>query len=398
MTTTGPRTPHDESRRGGIQLAMPENHLDVVVTPDSVDPQRPASLRTTIIAVVSMPLFFLLAFTLCYVSATHAPSPHDMALTISGPADVTEQIADAIDSRAEGAFDITRTTDSDAAREAVTDRDAVGALIVDGQDVTTVVASAAGRVATPVITSVGAQVASSLGGTSTVEDAVPLPADDPGGSILFLFLVICTVGGFLSITVISQTVKSGGLRPLLATAAGAALVVPVIGFSMVSVFVDFEVPFGTTAAVIGVGMVYTLTVALIATLFDFLLGQAAVLGVILVVVALSFPSSGGSVPGAMLPPFWQVLHEGWLGAGAYESMRGILFFDGAQVSAWLTQLLVWTGAVILLLVIASVAKRRRSRARVDSTPAGIPNTATPAPTPADQLDSEQEIRLDEGAS
>jgi len=398
VTTTGPRTPHDESRRGGIQLAMPENHLDVVVTPDSVDPQRPASLRTTIIAVVSMPLFFLLAFTLCYVSATHAPSPHDMALTISGPADVTEQIADAIDSRAEGAFDITRTTDSDAAREAVTDRDAVGALIVDGQDVTTVVASAAGRVATPVITSVGAQVASSLGGTSTVEDAVPLPADDPGGSILFLFLVICTVGGFLSITVISQTVKSGGLRPLLATAAGAALVVPVIGFSMVSVFVDFEVPFGTTAAVIGVGMVYTLTVALIATLFDFLLGQAAVLGVILVVVALSFPSSGGSVPGAMLPPFWQVLHEGWLGAGAYESMRGILFFDGAQVSAWLTQLLVWTGAVILLLVIASVAKRRRSRARVDSTPAGIPNTATPAPTPADQLDSEQEIRLDEGAS
>lgn len=350
---------------------MPENHLDVVVTPGSVDPTRTASLRTTLIAVISMPAFFLLAFTLCYVSATHAPVPHDMALTVAGPASVTEPIVDAIDDRAPGAFDITQTTNVEAARTAVEQRDAVGALLIDGDDVTTVIASGGGRLAASVVQSAGQQVATSLDGTATVDEVAPLPSDDPGGSILFFLLVICTVGAFLSVTAISQAFRGASVRSMVATSAGAALVVPVLGFSMISVYVDFEVTFGAIAAVIGIGAVYTLAVGLLATLLTKVLGSASIFAVILLLIAFNFPSSGGSVSESVLPPFWQVVHNGWIGSGAFESMRSVLYFDGNQVGRWMTQLLVWLAVTIVLLVVVSVRAKRVPAAGASSVDQGV---------------------------
>lgn len=361
-------------------FAMPENHLDVIVAPDSVDPKRRASLRTTIIAVVSMPLFFLVAFTLSYVSATHAPVPHDLAVTIAGPASTTDRIADLIDDEAENAFDVTETTDDDVARDAVTDREAVGALIIEGSDVTVLIASAEGRVATPVLQTLGDRVAEELGGTATVEDLAPLPSDDQGGTVMFFFLVICTVGAFLSITVISQSLPRSGWRPLLATSAGAALIAPVLGFSMISVYVDFEVTFGTIAGVIGVGMIYAFTVGLIASLVNRLLGQGGVLAVILLLVALNFPSAGGSVPASMLPPFWQGVHDLWIGGGAFEAMRSIMYFDGAQVGRWLMQLFIWTAAALVLIVVVAALEKRRASASLIGQ--GLEASISPAPTAA----------------
>jgi len=369
-----------ESPNRHESFEMPENHLDVVVTPGSVDPARTASLRTTLIAVISMPLFFLLAFTISYVSATHAPLPHDMALTISGPAAVTEQLADSIDEKATGGFDITLSTDAADARESVAQRDAVGAIIVDGEDVTTVIASGGGRLAVATIQNVGQQVAASLGGTSTVEDVAPLPSDDPGGSILFFLLVICTVGAFLSVTAITQAFRGASVRSMIATSVGAALVVPVIGFAMISVYVDFEVTFGTVAAVIGIGMVYTLAVGLLATLLTEVVGQASIFAVILVLIALNFPSSGGSVPESMLPPFWQVVHNAWIGPGAFEAMRSVLFFDGNQVGRWMIQLLIWLAVTVVLLVVVTASKKRRAAAEPAATGTPAPDNVVAAAT------------------
>lgn len=341
-------------------LSMPENHLDMVVTPGSVDPTRRASARTTLIAVIAMPLFFLLAFTICYVSASHAPTPHDMALTIAGSEASTEQIADKLHDEAEGAFTVTETEHAIAARHDVERRDAVGAIIIDGRNVTTIIASGGGRLASATIQSLGAQVAAELGGTSTVEDIAPLPSDDPGGSVLFFFLVICTVGAFLTITAISQIFPKARTRSLLVTAAGAAVFAPIIGFSMISIFVDFGATFGNVAAVIGIGMLYAFAVGVLATLFTKLAGQGGIFLVILFLIALNFPSAGGSAPESMLPPFWQVIHNSWIGSGAFESMRSVLFFGGEGIGRWIVQLLVWTVVGLVLTVLVAVSKKRRA--------------------------------------
>lgn len=374
MSTTEARA--ETPRTGSIDLTMPENHLDVIATPGSIDPARKASLKTRLIAVISMPLFFLLLFPLAYVSATHAPTPHDMAITIAGPASVTGPLIDEMEDRAAGAFTVTETVDPVEAREAVADRDAVGAVIVDGTTVTTVIASGGGLLASTVIQQAGDAIATELGTTATVEDIAPLPADDPTGSVLFFLLVICTVGPFLSITAISQAAPRVGVKGMLATAVGAAVLVPVIGFSMISLFVDYGVTFGVVAAVLGVAMLYAFTVGVIATLLTQLLGQGAVLAVILLLVGLNFPSAGASVPESMLPPFWQVVHNGWLGAGGFEAMRSILFFDGASVGRWLLQLGIWTVSALALTLV--VTRRKAKKAPAASASEGQQTVAAAA--------------------
>jgi len=369
---------HDSSPTGRRSLlTMPENHLDIVVTAGSIEPSRTASTRTVLGAVIALPLFFLLTLTIAFVSAGHAPKPHDMALTIAGSTSVTDQIAESVADQAPNAFNITQTISASDARDAVKNRDAVGAVIIDGQNVTTVIASGGGKLATSVVQTAGQQIASSLGGTSTIEDVAPLPPSDPGGTVLFFLLVICTVGGFLPITAISQAFPKARTRSLVATAVGSGIVVPVIGFAVISIFVDYQVNFGTIAAVLGVGMIYCFTVGMLSTLFTKLLGNAAIFLQILILVALNFPSAGGTAPESMLPPFWQVLHNGWLGSGAFESMRGILFFDGGGVGHSMVQLLIWTAASIVLTIL--VAARGKRTEEPAETVAGVPATEQTAP-------------------
>lgn len=365
-------------------MSMPENHLDVVVAPDSINPDRPASLITRLIAVIAMPLFFLVSFTLSYVSATHEPQPHDMALVVAGPIGATSSVAEALDNKAPHAFDVRQTSNQAEARSLVRDRHAVGALIIDSHIVTAVVASAGGRLAVPFVENVAKQVAAGLDAKVVVDEVAPLPTDDPSGTSLFFLLVICTVGGFLTITVVSQVLPQVRTKGLLAAAVGAGIFIPVIGFSMISLFVDFGATFGSAAAVIGVAMIYTFTVALIAAFFTRVLGQAAVLGEILFLVALNFPSAGASVPAPLLPGFWQVVHDGWLGAGSFEAMRSLLFFDGAQAVRWLLQLIIWTFGALVLFLVAGVLKSRRQSATPPTSPLA---TATVEP---DRHDSELE--------
>lgn len=363
-------------------LALPQHHLDVVVTPGAEGPARPASLRTVLGAVIVLPLFFLVSFTLAYISATHQPVPHDMALTIAGPSSTTEQVAATITDRAAGAFDITRTVSAAAARDAVRDRSAVGAVIIEGTTVTTVVASGGSTLASAVIEDVGQQVASGLGGTTTVEDVAPLPADDPGGTALFYFLVLCTVGGFLSITAITQAFGKPRTRSLVLTAVGAAFVAPVVGFGVISLFVDFGVTFGSVAAVLGIGMIYTFTAAMLSVLFTRLVGGAAIFLQVLILIAMNFPSAGASVPESMLPPAWQAVHDVWVGAAGFESMRTIMYFDGVSAGRWIAQLAAWAGAAVVLVVLVTVVQRRRAAGSDAARPAAGEERRSAEVTPA----------------
>lgn len=359
-------------------MTMPENHLDTVVSTNSIDPapSRRASGSTRIVAVVLMPLFFLIVFSLCYTSALHSPKPHDFALTLAGPAETTHSLSSAIQDRAEGAFAISRTTSAKAARDDVRDRSAVGAIIVDGIDVTTVTAGAGGQLAASTVQQVGAQVAAQLGGTSTVQDVAPTTKEDRSGTSLFFFLIVCTIGGYLSNTVLAQVLPRARTRTMLLTAAVAGVLAPLLGFGMISIFVgDFGVTFGTLAAVLGVGMIYTFTIGVLATLFTKLLGQGAIFAVILFLIGINFPSAGGGSPESMLPGFWQVVHNGWVGAGAMESMRSILDFDGHQVGRWMTQLLIWTGGSLLLAGLIALRDRRRGEVDGAEPTAEAPGTA-----------------------
>lgn len=341
--------------------------------PDSVSEARP-SLVTQIASVAAMPLIFLVLFTSGFVSALHAPSPHGVQLVLAGPEQSTAPLADQLSESYDTAFDIETTTSADEARQAVSDRAADGALVLDGTDVAAVVAGGGGPTVSSVVRQVANGIAAQTGGTVSVEDVAPLADGDSSGSSLFFLMIACTVGAFLSITMVAQTLGKPSARVLLATSAAAAVVVPSLAAGVIALVVSgLGLSVGTWAAIIGVGMLYTFTVGLVASVFTLLIGDAAVVPVMIVLVALNFPSMGGSSPAAMLPAFWQSVHGVWLGAGAFEAVRGLAYFDGARSTAWLGHLLVWAGAAAVGFIAVGVfrsGRRPRHAGRQDGNMPG----------------------------
>ncbi len=332
-------------------------------TPAPHAPARTKGLPTWLMTTLTtgfMPVFFMVLLTLTFVSSQHSPRPHDMALTVAGPQTVTAQIADTLTEHTGGSLAVTTTSDADSAREQVRDREAAGAIIVEGMSVTGVDASAGGSQAAAVVRQVGTEVATGLGTTVTVEDVAPLAAGDTSGTMLFFLLVPCTVGAFLAVFGPAQVRTSVRMRELLTSNVVAALVAPSVILSMLRMIVgDLGASFGTVASVLGVAVVYTLTIGLLSTLVYRGVGVGGVLLVMIVAVAFNFPSAGGSVPESMLPPFWQGVHSVWVGSGALEAMRSLLYFDGAGAGRWFGQLSLWTAVVVVLLIGLTWLQKRR---------------------------------------
>ncbi|MBF4585714.1 hypothetical protein [Curtobacterium sp. VKM Ac-2887] len=340
-----------------------------------------------------LPLFFLIGLPLGLVSAFHAPSPHDLKLLVVGPEQVVTKITDGLDKTKQ--FKATQTDVVSEARTQVENRDVVGSIKITAEQpaagasttaaaatkptytVTTYVANAGGRSAAAAVEGAAANVASQLGVTPKVVDVAPLAKTDTLGTTLFYLLTYTSLGAYLTVIVLTQVMPKARLRVRFGAVAAAAVVAPLVVFGLSSIVVgDYGQSFGTIMALLGVDAISVLTVGTMAILIQSLLGNGAMFGIMATVVMLNFPSAGGAVPASMLPPFWAGLHNFWFGAGAYESFRSIVYFDGAQLGRWLPQLLAWTVGLILLTLVVHFVKRSNRQGkeleelRPEPTPAG----------------------------
>jgi hypothetical protein len=313
-----------------------------------------------------MPLFLVTTFILCFVSAGHAPSPYHLPIVISGSERITSQLSDKLVAATDkDALSITTTTSAAEAKDAVATREAAGAVVISSTGVTTYYATGAGAFQASIIKSVGAQIAGELNLPSTLTDLAPTPKEDPAGTSLFFFMVICTLGSFLSIVVMTMTNPKEGVVGQIAAVVGASLLGPIIGFSIISSFTGgFDMPFRTISAVMGVGMLYSVVIGLLTVVLARLAGLGGILVGMITLIVMNFPSSGGTTAEGILPPFWQVIHNSWMGSAMIEWIRGITYFDGAQIGRWSAQLLIWGAAAVIVLVIVVVLQSRRRALRI----------------------------------
>lgn len=339
--------------------------------------------KRTIGALIAAPVIFISVFIFCYVSALHAPTPHELPVGMVASSTAQSAVEDSIEDRAgDDAFVFTSYRDADHARQAIKDREIFAAFVIDDQKVVTLVANAAGVSGTSIIKQVGAQIASSMQRESSVEDVVPTREGDGSGTGLFFLFVVTTVGSYLAITMLFQAHPRARLRTQLITAASAAIVAPVLCFALSSIFIgDYGADFGTISGVLGVATLYGLTVALLAIVLIAVLGPLASLACNIFLTAFNLPSAGGALAAGFLPSFWQGVHGFWIGAGAFEAMRSLLYFNGAQAGEWLGQLLVWTAAAVLGVVIIGIVRAIRRRTRADDSTLATDNTPTPQAAP-----------------
>jgi hypothetical protein len=325
--------------------------------------QRRAKRSRTLGALIAAPLIFIFAFVFCYVSALHAPTPHELPLGVVAPSSSKAQLESRITEQAgESAFRFLDYSTADEARKAITERVAFAAVVIEKDEVLTIVASSAGVSGTSMVKRVGADIAIGLRLPNQVTDVAPTRDGDASGTGIFFLFVVTTVGSYLVITMLYQAHPRARLRTQLLAAVGAALAAPLICFALSSFFVgDYGADPAVIAQLLGVTAMYGLTIALLAIVLVRTIGRAASLACNLLLTAFNLPSAGGAVAAGFLPAFWQGVHGVWVGAGAFEAMRSVLYFDGAQAGRWISQLLVWTIAAVVGVAVIGTMQFLRQR-------------------------------------
>jgi hypothetical protein len=229
-----------------------------------------------------------------------------------------------------------------------------------------IVASANGRIVAAAAEALTRSATAARGAQLAVREVRPLPAGDEIGLGVFMFLIVCTICGYLIPTIL-ETAAPGLLPsrryPIM---AGMAILIPTLAYLIGGLgYGTYEGSFGTILAFIGVGVLYTLAVGLGTRLLQVYIGLPAIFVSLAVFVFLNIASLGATYTAPVLSPFWRFLSHFWLGAGAVDAERSILYFGGQGVGSDILRVLAWIGVIVVLLLLPASRKLERRRERSD---------------------------------
>ncbi|MFK4242275.1 hypothetical protein ACI2KV_05300 [Micromonospora chokoriensis] len=305
------------------------------------------------------------AFIAAYVGALHQPTPRDLPTGV-----VTS------DQRARATLDAVRdqTTiikpieydDTGAAEHGLLSR-AVYAVLSTGPDngLLLTVASASGPSATSAIKEVLSTAATRSGNPLQIVDRVPVTSDDPRGVVPFYLNVGYVLGGYLASTVLGisagttpRSARRAGLR--IAALAVYSVLLGIAGAVVVGPVLDIwqhDVP---TIAAIGALAVFA--AAMFASAIQGWLGVAGTALVILLLVVLGNPGSGGIYAPEFLPGVLRGMHRWNIPGLANDLTKAAVYFDWRSAGWPAIALALWAVAGIVGLVSASLVRGRRTAA------------------------------------
>jgi hypothetical protein len=335
-------------------------------------------LSQTQIAVGAMlvPLFFVAAFAACIIGAYHKPHPDGIKVGVVGPAAQTAPLRAGLAKAAGSAFDIRQVPTAAQAAHDVRQRDLDAAFVPSAnpkQPATVIVASAGGRIVTTAAETLTRSAAAALGTPLVVRETRPLAPGDELGLGIFMFMIVCTICGYIAPTILETLAP--GLEPgrRYAILAATAVLVPTIAYLIGGLgYGTYKGSAGTILAFIGVGAMYVFLIGLGTRLLQVLIGPLAIFVSLAVFVFLNIASLGATYTAPVLSPFWRFLNHFWFGAQAVNAERGILYFGGLGVGTAILGLLAWAAVIVALLVLP--ASRRREREREDAAGAVRPPT------------------------
>jgi hypothetical protein len=323
----------------------------------------------TLLALGAMliPLFFVVMFAVCIIGTYHKPHPDGIKVGVVGPPQVTAALSAGVAKEAGSAFDISQeATVAEAARD-VRRRDLNAAFVPTPspkRPATLIVASANGRIIATAAEGLAREVAAAQGAQVVVREVRPLPSGDEIGLGIFMFMVVCTICGYITPTVletVTPALQPNRRYPIIAV---TSLLVATLAYLIGGLgYGTYTGSVGTVLAFIGVGVLYTFTVGLGTRLFQVLLGPPGIFGSLAIFVFLNIPSLGATYTSQVLAPFWQFLNHFWVGAAAVNAERSILYFDGEGIGTDLIRLLIWTVAIVVLLLLPVSRKLERRRER-----------------------------------
>lgn len=297
-------------------------------------------------------------FVASFVAALSAPTPHDVPFGVVGSQTQAGPLIDQIEKRVGTALSVRRYATDAKVRDAIDEQTIFGALEVgsDGRNATLYVASASGSSVAKLLEGAAPQVGKNLGLSVKVADLHPLPKSDPNGLTAFYVALGAIIYGFSGALIALGAAPQTPLRRLLPALVvfsllGGALVSLIAGPIFDAISFTF-IPFALIAALA------MFTSSVFTVLCSRALGNKAVPFVLIVLVILGSPSSGGAAAPELLPAFFRFIGQ-WLPTGAATSaLRNNVYFSGTQQGR---PLFVLTGWLLLALLGLFLVTRRQAR-------------------------------------
>ncbi|MFC7219333.1 hypothetical protein ACFQLX_14320 [Streptomyces polyrhachis] len=312
------------------------------------------------------PLLMCLGMALAYQGAFHQPEPRHLKVAIVGATPEARVLAQTVKDRAGDALDVTTVASAGEAREALADRELVGAFVPDARHPEVLIAKANSETSAMAAEAVFQAVAAKQGVPLAVTDVKPTGAGDPTGQGIFFLLVTLSIGSYGSATVLNAGAARLSMRMRAGAGLAASFAVSVIG--IVTAGPVFGVVDHAHATVWALGWLYSAGVVAFGLGLHAFLKQWTTLALMVLFVMLNFTSSGGIYRPDLQNGFFGALHSFYTGAGFVEGVRDVLYFGGGIAGRVLT-LALWLAAGALLMVAAAARERRAHAGRQAAVPA-----------------------------
>jgi hypothetical protein len=312
-----------------------------------------------------IPIFFATMFALCIIGTYHEPHPNGIKVGVVGPAAQTAPLRASLEKAAGSAFDISQVTTAAEATHDVSQRDLNAAFVPTVNPkapATIIVATAGGRIVATAAETLARSVTTAEGAQLVVRDVRPLPSGDVIGIGVFLFMIVCTICGYLAVTLLFTVAPALPPSRRYSMIVAMSVLVPTIAYLIGGLgFGTYTGSVGTILAFIGVGAIYTFVIGLITRLLQVVAGPPALFVSLAIFVFLNIPSLGATYTPTLLPSFWRFLNHFWVGAETTNAERSILYFGGLGVGTDLLRLLAWAGVIVALLLLPVSRKLERQR-------------------------------------
>ena len=280
-----------------------------------------------------------------YASALGKPSPRHVPVAVAAPPAVLGELD------ASPLLRVYSVPDPAKARTMVEDRATYGALVLPRTGpVTLLVANGGGHSVETVLVQLGQQLAQTHRTTLTTVDVAPTSPNDPNGTVEFYCIAFLFLGAAIGATVLGRL--AGPVRGPRGTLARLGLVALYCALLSIVVTIFADVVLGDLVGhfwfLFLTLWLFAAAVCLAVTGFSALVGPASIV-LILVLITLGNPSSGGPVPRPLLNGFYSSLNPVLPQGAALSALRGVQYFGDRGIGLALLCLLIWVLAGLALL-------------------------------------------------
>jgi hypothetical protein len=306
-------------------------------------------------------------FIWLFAAALHLPQAHELPVALVAPDAVAAKVTAGLEQQAPGAFSVTSYGAESEARAAIADRGEVGAFVAGANGATILVASGASEATAAAVAGAFTAVAGAMQLAPTIEDVVPLPADDPHGTVPFFLVLGVSLSALIYAVIAYASGATGslpGLGERLASLVAFAVLDGLVAAAAVGLVLGFDENTWLLAAVCAV---LALAVASATAALQELAGTAGSGLAALFVVILGAACSGAMAGPWFLPDGFRALAPILPPGVGLAAARSTLYFDGAALGVPLVTLAAWA-AVALGIVVAVDLWRHRPVTRPVPSP------------------------------